>query len=182
MGHLDSIMFSQTARRVATATRSRVGARSVSGGFKAESMSEMEDVLDRDVIRQFLKEGAPSSTAASLSTPSSPKTWGGGSTRSMGTSSSVAKEIAQMERESNFMQIREAARELTTILDVTRYARSYLPGQLVNTEDSIGFISDELMLPLLPNENFLATWGDAKLTYEERRKIMEKIHLLHGDE
>ena len=99
----------------------------------------------------------------------------------MGTSS-VAKEIRLHERESNFMQIREAARELTTILDVTRYARSYLPGKLVNTEQSIAFISKELLLPLLPNENFLATWGDARLTYEERRKIMEKIHLLEDDD
>lgn len=156
------------------------------GGFKAsENIGQMEDLLDAEIIRQFLKDGAPSSTATSLSTPSSPTSWPGtsssGAKRSMGTSS-VAKEIRLHERESNFMQIREAARELTTILDVTRYARSYLPGKLVNTEQSIAFISKELLLPLLPNENFLATWGDARLTYEERRKIMEKIHLLEDDD
>ena len=124
----------------------------IDGGFRAESMSEMEDVLNNDVIGQYLNRGGK----PSQSLVSSPKSWT--QKRSMGTTSSVALEIAQMERESNFMQIREAARELTTILDVTRYARSYLPGKLVNTEQSIAFISDELMLPLLPNENFLATW------------------------
>ena len=95
--------------------------------------------------------------------------------------STIAQEIHDMERESNFQQIREEARELKTVLDVTRYARSYLPGKLVNTDMSIAFISDELMLPLMPNENFLETWGDARLTYIERRKIMEKIHLMEDD-
>ncbi len=165
------------ARRVTGTSKNHVRALSLSGGqgFKPETISEMGDVLDRDVIRQYLNNGS----TPSLNSNSS-KSWT--QKRSMGTTSSVAMEIAQMERESNFMQIREAARELTTILDVTRYARSYLPGKLVNTEQSIAFISDELMLPLLPNENFLATWGEAKLTYEERRKIMEKIHLLEDHE
>lgn len=143
-------------------------------------VSRMEDLIDDATINSFLKddgsfnvasEPLPATLAAATSSSSSRL----GGSRS---GSTIAQEIHDMERESNFMQIREEARELKTVLDVTRYARSYLPGKLVSTDMSIAFISEELLLPLMPNENFLDTWGSARLTYLERRKIMEKIHLL----
>jgi hypothetical protein len=144
------------------------------GGFNA-SASVSHDLVEEDIINSYLGSSkvSVSDLPKSMSTSSS-----GGSRRHAST---IAQEISDMERESNFLAIREEARELKTILDVTRYARSYLPGQLVNTEESIKFISEQLCLPLIPNENFLEIWGDATLTYVERRKIMEKIHLLEED-
>ena len=144
-------------------------------------VSRMENLIDESTIDSYLNSSVNgvSSEDVMASNPLSPS-----SSSRMGGSrmgSTIAQEIHDMERESNFQQIREEARELKTVLDVTRYARSYLPGKLVNTDMSIAFISDELMLPLMPNENFLETWGDARLTYIERRKIMEKIHLMEDD-
>ena len=68
----------------------------IDGGFRAESMSEMEDVLNNDVIGQYLNRGGK----PSQSLVSSPKSWT--QKRSMGTTSSVALEIAQM-RESRIL-------------------------------------------------------------------------------
>ena len=170
--------FSHVAKRHS----SRVGT-----SREAQDVSRMEDLIDESTIESFLKGNGKnmmeSEHAEMFMAGTSVPSTNISSSRVGGSrfGSTIAQEIQDMERESNFMQIREEARELKTVLDVTRYARSYLPGKLVNTDMSIAFISEELMLPLMPNENFLETWGDARLTYIERRKIMEKIHLMEDD-